>query len=170
MWTVHYGVLLLCVLYATELYIFHLQKGRINCNCVCAIKRQNYDPCQYGTPSQNISLGMRVPYSRKCRSGTVSSGPPTLRHSRSSCPLSGSLFSYPNNNLFTNPSPDDNHHNSFIFWNKPTLWQSTTNFHEDEHCKTTKNIVTFILTHQTEEKGRISFLFTEGHQRQLDIK
>ncbi len=25
------------------------------CNCVCNIKRQNYDPCQYGTPSLNIS-------------------------------------------------------------------------------------------------------------------
>jgi hypothetical protein len=25
------------------------------CNDVCAIKRQNYDPCQYGTSSLNIS-------------------------------------------------------------------------------------------------------------------
>jgi hypothetical protein len=35
------------------------QKGRNQqldfCNCVCAINRQNYDPCQYGTPSLNIS-------------------------------------------------------------------------------------------------------------------
>ncbi len=28
------------------------------CNCVCAINRQNYDPCQYGTPSLNISRGV----------------------------------------------------------------------------------------------------------------
>jgi hypothetical protein len=30
--------------------------GEINCHCVCAINRQNYDICQYGTPSQNRSL------------------------------------------------------------------------------------------------------------------
>ncbi len=36
------------------------RKGEINCNCVCAINRQNYDPCQYGTPSLNISPGDRV--------------------------------------------------------------------------------------------------------------
>ncbi len=36
-----------------------MQKGRDQqlefCNCVCAINRQNYDPCQCGTPSLNIS-------------------------------------------------------------------------------------------------------------------
>jgi hypothetical protein len=28
-----------------------------NLSTVCAINRQNYNPCQYGTPSLNISLG-----------------------------------------------------------------------------------------------------------------
>ncbi len=30
------------------------------CNCVCAMNRQNYDPCQYGTPSLNISPGQKI--------------------------------------------------------------------------------------------------------------
>ena len=31
------------------------EKGEINCNCVCAMNRQNYGPCQYGTLSLNSS-------------------------------------------------------------------------------------------------------------------
>ncbi len=36
---------------------YQRRKGEINCNCVCAINRQNYNPCQYGTLSLNISPG-----------------------------------------------------------------------------------------------------------------
>ncbi len=37
------------------------RKGEINCNCVCAINRQNYGPCQYGTLSLNSSPGFIKP-------------------------------------------------------------------------------------------------------------
>jgi hypothetical protein len=36
-------------------FINQERKGEINCNCVCAINRQNYGPCQYGSPSLNSS-------------------------------------------------------------------------------------------------------------------
>ncbi len=40
------------------------RKGEINCNCVCAINRQSYGSCQYGTPSLNISPEDRFPVLR----------------------------------------------------------------------------------------------------------
>jgi hypothetical protein len=38
------------------------RKGEINCTCVCAINRQNYGPCQYGTPSLNSSPALYCPF------------------------------------------------------------------------------------------------------------